>query len=87
MQFEQETGKLWKLSSYSIRLIVVLFRTHVKLQMLHETVPEIYEEFKQGNWVVNNHSCVPFRAAGADNALEHVNQSFKKVSGGLVELR
>jgi len=24
-----------------------------EMQMLHETHPEIYEEFRQGNWVVN----------------------------------
>ena len=54
-----------------------------EMQMLHESDPEIYEEFKQGNWVVNKNSCVPFCEIGADNALEHVNGSMK-VTGGLV---
>lgn len=54
-----------------------------QMQMLHESDPEIYEEFKQGNWVVNKNSCVPFCEIGADNALEHVNLSMK-VTGGLV---
>ena len=55
----------------------------VEMQMLHESDPEIYAEFKQGNWVVNKNLCVPFCAIGPDNALEHVNQSMK-VSDGLV---
>lgn len=50
---------------------------------LKETDPEIYEEFQQGNWVVNKNSSVSFCAVGADNALEHVNRSMK-VSGGLI---
>ena len=54
-----------------------------EMQMLHESDPEIYEEFKQGNWVVNKNSCVPFCEIGADNALENVNQSMK-VTGVLV---
>lgn len=54
-----------------------------EMQMLHASDPEIYEEFKQGNWVVNKNSCVPFCTIGADNALEHVNRSMK-VTGGLV---
>ena len=54
-----------------------------EMQMLHESDPEIYVEFKQGNWVGNKNSCVPFCAVGPDNALEHVNRSMK-VSGGLV---
>ena len=54
-----------------------------EMRMLHESDPEIYAEFKQGNWVVNKNSCLPFCAVGPDNALEHVNQSVK-VSGGLV---
>ena len=54
-----------------------------EMKMLPETDPEIYEEFQQGNWVVNKNSCVSFCAVGADNALEHVNRSMK-VSGGLI---
>ena len=44
---------------------------------------EIYEEFAQGNWVVNKIAKIPFCAIGADNALEHKNRSMN-VSGGLV---
>ena len=47
--------------------------------------PEIYEEFIQGNWVVNKNAEVPFCAVGADNALEHKNRCMK-VSGGLVSI-
>ena len=54
-----------------------------KMGNLKETDPEIYEEFQQGNWVVNKSSSVSFCAVGADNALEHVNRSMK-VSGGLI---
>lgn len=54
-----------------------------EMKMLQESEPEIYEEFQQGNWVVNKNLHVPFCAIGADNALEHVNRSMK-VSGGLV---
>ena len=53
------------------------------MSSLKESDPEIYEEFIQGNWVVNKNAQVPFCAVGADNALEHKNRSMK-VSGGLV---
>ena len=52
-----------------------------EMQMLHESDPEIYGEFKQGNWVVDRNSCIPFCAVGPDNNLEHVDRSLK-VSGG-----
>ena len=42
----------------------------------------VYAEFLQGNWVVNKNP-LPFRAIGADHALEHINRAMK-VSGGLV---
>ena len=54
-----------------------------EMRVLHETDPEIFQEFQQGNWVVNKNANVSFCAVGADNALEHVNRSMK-VSGGLV---
>lgn len=55
-----------------------------EMSSLKESDPEIYEEFIQGNWVVNkNADQVPFCAVGADNGLEHMNRSMK-VSGGLV---
>ena len=62
------------------RMIPVYLAEMAKLK---ETDPEIYEEFQQGNWVVNKNSSVSFCAVGADNALEHVNCSMK-VSGGLI---
>ena len=55
----------------------------VEMSSLNEADPEIYEEFIQGNWVVNKNAQVPFCAVGADNALEHINRSMK-VSGGLI---
>ena len=53
---------------YARMILVYLAEMH----MLKETDPVIYEEFKQGNWVINKNSSVPFCALGADNALEHV---------------
>ena len=44
---------------------------------------EIYEEFTEGNRLVNRNAEVPFCAIGAENVLEHENRSMK-VSGGLV---
>lgn len=55
----------------------------VKMSSLKASDREIYEEFIQGNWVVNKNAQVPFCTVGADNALEHTNCSMK-VSGGLV---
>ena len=53
------------------------------LSSLKASDPEIYEEFIQGNWVVNKNAEAPFCAI--DNALEHKNRSMK-VSGGLVDI-
>ena len=53
------------------------------MKILPESDPEIYEEFRKGNWVVNKNPHVPFCALGADHALEQINRSMK-VSGGLV---
>ena len=39
------------------------------MSSLNEADPEIYEEFIQGNWVVNKNAQVSFCAVGADNAL------------------
>ena len=44
-----------------------------EIQMLQETDPEKYEEFLEGNWVVNKNLRVPFFALGADHALEEIN--------------
>lgn len=54
-----------------------------EMASLETSDPEIYQEFVNGNWVVNKNEKVPFCAVGADNALEHINRSMK-VSGGLV---
>ena len=53
------------------------------MELLRESDKDIYEEFLQGNWVVNKNRQVPFCAIGADHALEHVNRSMK-VPGGLI---
>ena len=65
--------------NYSRMILVYL----AEMQLLKEFDPDIYQEFKQGNWVVNKNPRVPFCSLGADNALEHVNRSMK-VSGGLI---
>ena len=54
-----------------------------EMKMLPESDPEIYEEFREGNWIVNKNPHVPFCALGANHALEQINRSIK-VSGGLV---
>ena len=41
-----------------------------EMKMLPESDPEIYEEFRKGNWVVTKNLHVPFCALGADLALE-----------------
>ena len=53
------------------------------MKSLKESDDPIYEEFLQGNWVVNKNPCAPFCAIGADHALEQINRSMK-VTGGLV---
>ena len=62
------------------RMIPVYLAEMAKLK---EKDPKIYEEFQQGNWVVNKNSSVSFCAVGEDNALEHVNCS-TEVSGGQI---
>ena len=46
-----------------------------EMEIVKETDPEIYQEFQNGNWVVNKNAKVTFCAVGADNAPEHVNRS------------
>ena len=54
-----------------------------EMKALPRTDTEIHSQFKDGNWVVNKNSSVPFCALGADNGLEQINRSMK-VTGGLV---
>lgn len=54
-----------------------------EMKALSNTDPDIYAEFKDGNWVVNKNPCTPFCAIGPDSVLEHLNQSMK-VTRGLV---
>ena len=54
-----------------------------EVSLLKASDPEIYEEFAQGNWVVDKIAKVPFCSIGADNALQHKNCSMN-TSGGLV---
>ena len=42
-----------------------------EMQMLQVTDPEKYEEFLEGNWVVNKNLRLPFCAL--DHALEEIN--------------
>jgi len=86
----------WKLHLMSLEIFTKYFFAYDRLNYarmiplylaemasLEETAPDIYQEFSNGNWVVNKNKNVPFCAIGADHALEHVNRSMK-VSGGLV---
>ena len=54
-----------------------------EVSSLKASDPEIYEEFAQGNLVVNKIAKVPFCSIGADNALQHKNCSMD-TPGGLV---
>ena len=53
-----------------------------EMTALEETDPDIWNEFKTGNFVVNK-SNVPYSAVGPDHAIEHANRSMK-VTGGLI---
>lgn len=48
-----------------------------EMASLKDTDPCLYEEFTNGNWVVNKNQEVPFCAIGGDNALKHLNRSVK----------
>ena len=53
------------------------------MKSLQKSDASIYDEFLQGNWVVNKNPYVPFCSIGADHGLEQINRAMK-VSGGLV---
>ena len=40
-----------------------------EIKALSNTDPDIYAEFKDGNWVVNKNPCIPFCPIGPDSAL------------------
>ena len=81
----------WSLHLITLEMFTKYFFAHARMiavylaemSSLSEADPEIYEEFIQGNWVVNKNAQVQFWAVGADNALEHIKRSMK-VSGGLI---
>jgi len=52
------------------------------MKALAQTDPEVWIEFREGNWVVNKNT-IPFCAIGPDHALEQVNRMMK-VAGGLI---
>ena len=54
-----------------------------KMQKLPNSDSEIYQDFLDGNWVVNKNQDEAFYALSADHALEHIYRTMK-VSGGLV---
>jgi hypothetical protein len=84
----------WQLHLDTTEVFVKYFFAHDKLnyarltpvylgdmKALAQTDTEVWEEFMEGNWVVNKHM-VPFCAIGPDHALEQVNRMMK-VAGGL----
>ena len=86
----------WSLHLRSLEMLVKYFFIHDRLnyarmipaylaemKALPDTDPDIYQEFSDGNWVVNKSSQVPFCGLGANNGLERVNRSIK-VNGALV---
>ena len=54
-----------------------------EMNELNKFYPDIVEEFKNGNWVVNQNAESPFCAVGAHHALGHVIRAIK-VTGGLL---
>ena len=52
-----------------------------EMNELETSDPLIWNEFLQGNWVVNR-SAIPFSTLGDDEALEHENKRLK-MQGGL----
>ena len=50
------------------------------MKALAQTDTEVWEEFMEGNWVVNK-KMVPFCAIGPDHALEQVNRMMKVAEG------
>lgn len=48
-----------------------------KMEKLHDSDPEIYQEFLDGNWVINKSKEAAFLCAGAYHALEQINRSMK----------
>jgi len=86
----------WKLHLQTLEIFTKYFFAHDRLnyarmiplylaemKSLPDTDPDIYDEFRNGNWVVNKNSQVTVCCLGADNGLEHNNRSMK-VSEGLV---
>ena len=84
----------WKFHLESTEVFVKYFFAHDKLnyarltpvylgdmKALAQTDTEVWEEFMEGNWVVNK-NMVPFCAIGPDHVLEQVNR-MKKVDGSL----
>ena len=76
----------WNLHLEALQLFVKYFFAHdmlnyarmipvylAEMEIVKETDPEIYQEFQNGNWVVNNNEKVAFCAVGVDNALGQVN--------------
>ena len=64
--------------NYACMILVYL----AEVSSLKVSGPEIYEEFTQGNWVLNKIAEVPFFAIGAD---KHTNHCMN-ISGGLVSI-
>ena len=86
----------WQLHLQALELFSKYFFAHDRLnyarmipvyladmKALPQSDPDIYIELVDENWIVNKNLQVPFYGIGADNGLEHVNQSMK-VSGGLI---
>lgn len=86
----------WQLHRTSLQLFTKYFFAHDRLnytrmipvylaemEKLPDSDPKIYQEFLDGNWIVNKNQDVAFCALGADHALEQINWSMK-LSGGLV---
>ena len=86
----------WGLHFEALQLFVKHFFAHymlnyacmipvyfAEMEIVKETDPEIYQEFQNGNWVVNKNEKVTFCAVATDKALGHINRSMK-VSGGLI---
>lgn len=63
-----------------VRMIFVYL---VELEIVKGIDFEIYQEFQNGNWVVNKNAKVVFCVVGVDYVFEYVNRLIK-VLGGLI---
>lgn len=66
-----------------LNYVCMVFVYLVEMKIVKEIDLEIYQEFQNGNWVVNKNLKVVFCVVGVDYVFEYVNR-LMKVLGGLI---